>query len=209
MENIKRALELRKKMKKSLPDFIVKEAKHQGMGLEKRWRYPHGRHSGVRQRHKGKQALPSPGYGSPALVRGLHHSGLEMVVICNVPQLLKLDPLRQGAIISGGVGQKKKLEILHQAQEKKIRVLNVKNPAQLVEKIKKAFTARLDARKKRSSEKSQKEEEKRKKAEEKEKKVQEEKKKAENAPQSSVEEKIKEEKEELRKEQEKIITKKQ
>ena len=103
-------MEHRKKAKKLKPNFVVKESKF-SLGVKKRWRFPRGMHSAVRQQHKGRPALPSTGYGSPKMVKGLDKSGFVSVRVHTADDLLALDPKTQGAVISGKLGMKNKLSL--------------------------------------------------------------------------------------------------
>ncbi|MBU1644474.1 MAG: hypothetical protein KJ598_04930 [Nanoarchaeota archaeon] len=204
----KDSLKLKEKMRKKRPDFLVKESKFSAR-VKSRWRFPRGKHSKVRQMHKGRQAMPSPGYGMPKEIKGLHKSGLEMVVVHNSKGLEALDAGKQGALIGSTVGQKKKLELLKLAKSKKITVLNVKDVNAQVEEIQKSFEKRTESRKKRQIELTKKEEEKKKKAEEKKKKDEEEKAKAKEAEKADSGEGAKSEKEEQKEMIEKTMTKRQ
>jgi len=166
--DFKKLLSVRNKAKKRKPGFVVKESKYQA-GVKARWRYPRGLHSPVRQRFGGRPALPRPGYGSPRSIRGLHSSGLAKVLVSTEAELLTIEAGKQGAVIRSTVGGRKRLRLLQLAQEKKIKVLNVKDVAKRVEGITKAFELRTKAKVTRSQEKKRKEEEKLKKAEEKKK----------------------------------------
>jgi len=170
----KKLLELRNKAKKIKPNFVVKESNFSAR-VKSRWRFPRGKHSKVRQMHCGRPALPGTGYGSPKEVKGLHSSGLEMIVVRNKDELLSLDVQKQGAVISSTVGNKKKMELLTAASERKIMVLNVKDPVKEIELIKTSFEERKKLKRDKLSRASKKEEEKKKKAEEKKKKEAEEK----------------------------------
>lgn len=64
------------------------------------------------------------GYGGPALVRGLHPSGFEEVMVYNVDGLETINPKTQAARIGGTVGVKKRIAIENRAKELGIRVLN-------------------------------------------------------------------------------------
>ena len=172
MSDIKKLLGLRKRIKTSKPAFVVKES-HFVAGVKKRWRFPRGKHSKVRQEHKGRPALVTTGYGSPKAVRGLHSSGLETVLVHNTTELLSLDPVSQGAVLASGLGGKKKLAMLTLANEKKIPVLNVKDSEVAAEEIKTKFTARVKARQEKLQVKTKKQEEKAKKAEAEKKKKEE------------------------------------
>jgi large subunit ribosomal protein L32e len=207
-----RLLEHRKKAKKVKPTFVVRESKFSS-GVKKRWRYPRGMHSAVRQQHKGRPALPSTGYGSPRVVRGLDKSGLLPVRVHTENELLALDSKIQGAVISGKLGMKNKLSLLKIAQKKNIILLNVKDSTVLIEDLQKSFEERKKRRDDRLKSKDKKEESKRKKAEEKkEKKEKADKESQENnkeKKEGSVEDKLKDEKTEEKKIAEKVITKRQ
>ena len=206
----KKALEKRDKIKRNKPNFVVKESKFSAR-VKSRWRFPNGKHSKVRQMHKGRPVLPSLGFGSPRSVRGLHPSGLEVVMIFNVQDLATVDPSKQGAMISTRVGKRKKLDILKSAAEKRITLLNVKDAVKLVEKIETMIVDKKKAKEKRSLNKHQKEAEKKKKAEEKEKSDKTEKTSDLEKEVSTElkEEKIKNEQQKQKEIAEKVITKKQ
>src|SRR3989338_3164951 len=198
---------LQKRKKK--PDFVVKESKFVAR-VKKRWRFPRGMHSAVRQYNRGRPALPTPGYGSPRKVYGLDPSGLRPVLVFTEEQLLSLTP-KESAVIPSTVGNKKKVSLLTKAQEKKIRVLNVKDVAASLEKINKAFEERKRVKREKKKVKETKEEEKKKKAKEKAK--EETTAAAKKSEEKSGEEISKDEqqmkKEEQQKEAEKTIIKKQ
>jgi large subunit ribosomal protein L32e len=216
MDNQKkqRLLEARKKAKKKKPDFVIKDT-HKKVRVPCRWRKPRGKHSPVRQRHRGRPKLVSIGYGSPKEVRNLDLSGLERVMVNSLSQLEELDPKRQGIIISGKTGKKKKAEIIKIALERNISILNLKDAQGYLDKVQAELKERKESRKKKLSEKEKKEEEKKKKAAEKEKKKKEEAEKKETAgekeggEESTKEKEQKEKKEEQKKEIEKTLIKKQ
>jgi len=190
----------RKKM-----SFVVKESNFSAR-VKSRWRFPRGKHSKVRQMHKGRPALPNPGYGAAVSVKGLHISGLKPIVVNNSNELLGLDVKTEGAIISGKIGNRKRLKLLNLASEKKITLLNVKDLANLTKKIQDYLTERKKVKQDKLKKKSDKEAEKRKKAEKKKEKEDKDK------SAESVEDKIQkseEEKKEQKKLAEKTITKKQ
>ena len=199
---MKEALETRKRIKKAKPDFVVKESKFSAR-VKKRWRFPRGKHSKVRQQHKGRMKLPGPGFGSPKAVRGLHASGLEMLTVSTLNALENINAEKQGIYIGAHVGGRKKLLLLQKAQELKLTVFNVKDIPSKIKEINDDLAARKKKKEARRDIKSKKQAEKKKKAQEAEKKKSEE---------GSVEEKIEQEekkKEKDKKIAEKTITKKQ
>jgi large subunit ribosomal protein L32e len=145
------------------PNFVVKESHYQPR-VKKRWRLPRGRHSGVRQYHKGKPAMPTPGYGASAATRGLQ-AGLKPVVVESLSGLKIAE--KEGVIISATLGNRKKLQLLEQCLKDKIPVLNHKDIAASIKVIKDDFTQRQEQKKARVASKSKKEVEKKKKADEK------------------------------------------
>jgi large subunit ribosomal protein L32e len=205
MGEIKKLLELRKVAKKRKPNFVVKES-HTKPKVKSRWRFPRGRHSQVRQMHKGKPILPQVGFGSPRAVKGLDLLGMEPVLVKSKKALLALDKEKQSARISGNLGNKKKLELLDLAIKEKIILVNIKDAKALIQKIQDNLAARKKAKEHKAKVKDKKQQEKEKAS----KKKEEEKKKAEEK--KSLEESVKdteEKKEKEKKEIEKTITKPQ
>ncbi|MBI4981242.1 50S ribosomal protein L32e [Candidatus Woesearchaeota archaeon] len=166
-------LSLRNQNKKRKPHFVVHESTSYPR-MKPKWKKTRGNSSGVRQKWRGRRATVNPGYGSPQEVKGLHSSGLEKVIVNNAAELLALNHATQGAVIASSVGNRKRAELLKLAQEKKIRILNVKNVPKLVEKLSSELAVRKKVKSEKKSVKGKKEEEKKKKAEEKLKKEKEE-----------------------------------
>ncbi len=179
---------VRARMKAHQPLFVVKEY-HKSARVKKRWRAQRGIHSGHRQMHRGKPAQPTPGFGVPGAVRGLHSSGLQPVLVHSVLELNAIMVPAQGIVIGSTVGMKKKMQILDAAVKKKIAVLQVKDTSAALEKLRSSFAARTKVRKDRLSVKSKKEAEKKKKGEEKRKEEEAQKKK--EVPAAKPEEKDK------------------
>lgn len=92
--------------------------------LGESWRRPRGIHSKMRRGMKRRPPMVEIGYGGPALVRGLHPSGFEEVMVYNVAGLENIDPKTQAARIGGTVGVRKRIDIENRAKELGIRVLN-------------------------------------------------------------------------------------
>jgi len=90
----------------------------------KSWRRPRGRDNKMRKGEKAKGKRPSIGYGAPKETRFLHPSGFREVLIANVNELKKIDPIKEAVRISSKVGKKKKIEIINKAKELEIKVLN-------------------------------------------------------------------------------------
>ncbi|MAG73520.1 hypothetical protein CL620_04340 [archaeon] len=157
------ALKLRRDAKKRKPLFIEKESKFTA-GVKKRWRFPRGKHSKVRQMHKGRPALPNPGYGSPKSVRGLDRSGLEPVVVRRVEDLEGLDAGKHGIVISRTCGARKKMDVLKSVQAKKLSLLNIKDASAALSAMESLMAERKKVRAARMSAKAKKVEDKKKQA---------------------------------------------
>jgi len=129
MSEFKRLMRVRFKQKMKKPEFLRQEwFRYKRLG--KKWRKPKGRHSGMRLQLKHRPSIVKVGYRSPKLVRGLHPSGLEDVLVHNVKELEKLDPKTQGARIAATVGKRKRIEIIKRAKELGIRILNISEEKQ-------------------------------------------------------------------------------
>ncbi|MFH1978702.1 MAG: 50S ribosomal protein L32e [Candidatus Aenigmatarchaeota archaeon] len=120
---IKKDLKIRKKAKKKKPEFKRQEYTKKKR-LETKWVRPRGRHSKLRLQRKARGSLPGPGYSSPASVKGLNPSGFAEVIVHRPVDLDGLDPKTQIAVISSGVGQKKRNDIKKQAEAKGVKISN-------------------------------------------------------------------------------------
>lgn len=104
--------------------------KRAGYGTKKQlsdsWRRPRGLQSKQRMHKKAKGAHPTPGFGSPVAVRGLHPSGYEDILVHNLGELEGLDADTQAVRIAGAVGMKKREQMQNRAAELGLRVLNLK-----------------------------------------------------------------------------------
>lgn len=122
--NIEKLLELRQGLKERKPEFI-RQDNPKRMKVNYKWRKPKGIHSKIRHRFKGRRKMPSPGYKSPRIVKGLHASGLEIISVHSVDDIAKIKKESQGAVVSKSVGMKKRLGILRKAKELNVTVLNL------------------------------------------------------------------------------------
>lgn len=100
---------------------------HRKTKLEDVWRRPRGLQSKQRRQFKAKGALPRPGYGSPAAVRGMHPSGYTEVRVFTPADLIDLNPETQAVRIAGSVGNRKRGMIQEQALALGLKVLNAKD----------------------------------------------------------------------------------
>jgi large subunit ribosomal protein L32e len=105
--------------------------KRGGYGTKKQlsdsWRRPRGLQSKQRKQKKAKGAHPTPGFGSPVAVRGLHPSGYEDILVHNPMELEGLDAATQAVRIAGSVGMKKREQMQNRAAELGLKVLNPKD----------------------------------------------------------------------------------
>src|SRR3989344_336373 len=175
MEDINRLLKIRREAQKRKPAF-VRRASNYSVRVASNWRNPRGIHSPLRQEHRGRPVLVSIGYRGPKAVRGLHQSGLEMVLVHNLNEMKKINPKTQGVIISGTLGQKKRLDLLKEALILKVRVFNAKDPEQEMKSITENLANRKKTKTEKIVQKSKKLQEKEKRAVEKKKKEEEQKK---------------------------------
>ncbi len=190
-----------------IPKKFVRKDSHKKARINKKWRKPKGITNKRRLNRKGHTPIVKPGYGRKDSERNIHSkTGLRIIRVKNVEDLKNINAKEQGIILPG-IGKKKQLEIIVEAEKKNITILNVK-AKEYKEKISKQF----EEKKKESEEKKQEREkqakELEKKAKEEAKKAEEKKKKEETSageePELSEEDKKKKEKEE----KDKILTKK-
>lgn len=188
-------LEQRRKSKAKKPKFVRQDC-HKQAKLRKCWRRPKGIQSKMRLGKKGYRKCVDAGYGSPAEVKGLSREGLVIVPVKSINDI-SLVKDGCGAMISGKVGQKKRMAIAKKCLDLGIKVLNIKD---------------IDAYLKSASEKiKKKKEEKEQAKKEKEKKKAEKEKKAKEKKEEGLAEKLtdEEKKDKEKKEREKILTKKE
>jgi len=190
-------LKIRIARKKKKPHFIRQDAnKHKKLRNKLKWRKPKGRHSKLRLSKKGHEAVPSTGWGSPREVKHLHKSGLRQVLVKALNDFDKINKDEEGVILGSTVGKRKKIELIKKAEEIGVRILNIRNTKDFIEKVQKEKDEKKRKREERAAEKSKK----RSKPKREEKKEA----KKEEITESSEENKKKEEK----KEKDKILTKK-
>jgi len=103
--------------------FVEKES-HATKAIKKRWRMPRGKHSKVRQMHKGRPALPNAGYGKSVLTRG-QVNGLYPVLVCCEQDLKGLDAQTDLVIIARAVGLRKRVQLFASATKAGFKVHNV------------------------------------------------------------------------------------
>ncbi len=117
------ALKERAYRKRHQPDFKRQEwFRYKRLGTA--WRRPRGIQSKMRRHFKYRVNIVSIGYGTNKLVRNLHPSGFEEVLVYRPLDLEDMDPTLQAARIGHSVGSRKREKIEKRAKELGIRVLN-------------------------------------------------------------------------------------
>ncbi|KAF7684253.1 60S ribosomal protein L32 [Astathelohania contejeani] len=104
--------------------------------VKKSWRKPRGIDNRVRRKLSGAIKMPNIGYKNCKLTRHILKNGFKKVLVSNVEELRVLTTLNKfyAAEIRHGVGAKKRIEIVNEAEKLNILVLN--RNARLVEDIK-------------------------------------------------------------------------
>lgn len=110
--------------KRKKPKFPRQYAHRKKRVSVKTWRKPRGIYSKQHMKIKGKGAKPTPGYGQPRKIRGLHPSGFEEVLVKNVNDLESVNSKKQAVRIAGAVSKRKKKLIVEESKKKKLKVLN-------------------------------------------------------------------------------------
>ncbi len=122
---LRRLLRLRLKMERREPRWMRIDEWRYKRVEGKGWRRPRSLDNKIRKEVKGYPRRVKVGYGKPRLVRGLHPSGFEEVIVHRPEDLKGVDPSRQAVRIASTVGLRKRIEIVKKAQELGIRVLNI------------------------------------------------------------------------------------
>ncbi len=149
----KNLLEIRKRIKSVKPDFIRQEFNKE-KSLGKKWRRPKGIHSKLRLKKAGHIKKPSPGFMSPKRVRYLTSEGFKPKLVKN---LLDISTINNDEIIiiSSKLGLKKRIQLLEKIKELKLRVFNVKNIEEFIEKSKEKIKQRKEESKKKGLKKQE------------------------------------------------------
>ncbi len=122
-DETKRLLDVRKYQKSKKPHFLQTDS-HKKKKLKDYWRRPDGIHNKTRYSQKGKCPRVERGFGSPALVRGLHPSGFEEVIVENLNDLESLKVETMAGRIAHTVGARKRYQIEKKAAELGLKILN-------------------------------------------------------------------------------------
>lgn len=188
--NTKELLEKRRALKNKKPVFTRQDA-HKKKKVGWKWRRPKGSDSKMRVGRKGYKRCVRKGWGSPSLVRGLDRTGFKPVMVSSAKDFDGIDSKAEVAVISSGVGTKKRFEIIEKALGANIMISNYKDPKGFVEGAKKGIEDKKKEKEKLKEARKKRREDAKKDAE---KKAKEEKKKAVDKKSEGKEEMTEEEK---------------
>lgn len=126
MQINKEALEKRREVASSRPDFIRQESWRYAK-LDPAWRKPKGKDNHQRkQKSRTRPGLVKVGYGGPKIAKFLHPSGYTDNLVHTINDLEKLDSKKDGVRLGHSVGTKKRKEIIIKAIEKKFKIFNAR-----------------------------------------------------------------------------------
>ncbi|KAI1334184.1 ribosomal protein L32e [Xylariaceae sp. FL0016] len=96
--------------------------------LDSAWRKPKGIDNAVRRRFRGRQAMPSIGYGSNKKTRHMMPNGLKAFVVNNQKdvELLMMHNKTYAAEIAHNVSSRKRIDIIARAKQLGVKVTNPK-----------------------------------------------------------------------------------
>ncbi|HLC47120.1 MAG TPA: eL32 family ribosomal protein [Candidatus Nanoarchaeia archaeon] len=164
--DIKKLLELRKRMKARQPTFLRKDVLKKALG--EKWRMPKGKTNKMRRCLRGHRKLVSSGYRAPIAVRDMSPTGLKIIRIASSKAVEKVDPKTECLLILN-IGDKNRKNILLEAQKRKITITNVKDIPAEIARIDSEFENRKKEKKGRQEQKTLTKQDLKKKAEQKEK----------------------------------------
>ena len=200
---MKQLLAIRKTLKGKKPTFTRHDA-HKKKRVGTGWRRPKGRQNKMRLHRKGYAKIRSTGYSSPVAVRGLSKQGLTQNVVANLKDFQSLDAKKDGVIISGTVGGKKKLVLIDFAEKNNFTILNLDAKV-----VKKSIDEKLEAKKAKRKEVAKRKESKKKAKEKADKDAKAAAEKEKKEAEAKSEEEKQAEKIEEKKEHDKVLTKKE
>lgn len=106
--------------------LFVRQAAHRywRIGRDGAWRKPRGLQSKQRRHYGYRSTVVSIGFRSPRLIRGRTPTGFRPIVVQTVPEIGRLDPAQDAAIIARTVGTQKRLVLEEAARKRGVHVLN-------------------------------------------------------------------------------------
>ena len=128
-------LKARKRAKKKKPNFVRPES-WRYLKLKESWRRPRGLDHKVRRKIKGWPPGVSVGYKGPKEARGLHPSGYREVLVHNAKEVSVIDPKTEAARIAHTVGKRKRVQIIAEAKQREVFILNFKSVKEKMEEEK-------------------------------------------------------------------------
>jgi len=134
MEERKKLVAKREKEKRKKPKFIRQES-WRYKRLKENWRRPRGLDNKIRKKVKGWPASPNSGYRGPKESRRLHPSAFKEVMVFNLNDLNKIAPELEAIRIASSVGNRKRAEIIREARERGIHILNPREFKELEEPV--------------------------------------------------------------------------
>lgn len=132
MSDLKMLLSVRKMQKARKPNFLREDYDKKSLGIK--WRRPTGRHSKIKHQFKGNRKMPSCGYRSPVLVRGLTRDGYLPVIVHTLSELNMIDAGKT-VVIGSTVGERKRIMLLKKSIELGLKVYNWKDAAAALKSI--------------------------------------------------------------------------
>jgi len=124
-------LTVKRQLRRTRPVF-KRHGAHRKAELSDRWKKPRGLHNKLKDNKRGSGPVVGDGYRTPAAVRGMHISGLQIAHVATVAEVAAVDKATHGVVIAR-VGAKRQLELIAAAQKAGVRVLNHKADARTAE----------------------------------------------------------------------------
>jgi large subunit ribosomal protein L32e len=123
-ESRKNKIKLPNRVKINKPKFLRLES-WRYKRIKTGWRWPRGSRSRMRKKKKGWPKLPSAGFGTKKIFRGIHPSGFREVLVYGQDDLNKINPKEEAIRIASGIGEKKRLTIVEIATNMNLKILNL------------------------------------------------------------------------------------